>query len=142
MHHQPVHLLIVDDDDVDREAIVRSLARAKIANPVSTAVDGIEALEKLRVTNGVRTVPKPRLVILDWKMPRMNGAEFLEELRADPELADTSVFVLTTSDDEADVAAAYGKQVAGYILKNQAGSDFIDVIALLDAYWKLVELPV
>lgn len=139
--HKPVNLLIVDDDDVDREAIVRSLKRAKIANPVTTSVDGVDALQKLRRIDGACEVPKPRLVILDWKMPRMNGAEFLEALRDDPDLADTPVFVLTTSDDEADVAAAYDKQVAGYILKDQAGRDFIEVIALLNAYWKLVELP-
>ena len=81
------------------------------------------------------------MVLLDINMPRMNGIEFLEALRADPKLSRTIVFVLTTSDREEDKVAAYEHHVAGYILKSRAGEDFLEVIKLLRVYWRLVEFP-
>jgi DNA-binding NarL/FixJ family response regulator len=74
-------------------------------------------------------------------MPRMNGIEFLEAVRADPDLAQSVVFVLTTSNRDEDIMAAYNHQIAGYLLKSRAGKDFIDLITLLDSYWRIVEFP-
>lgn len=141
MESKTVTLLVVDDDEIDREAIVRSLRKERISNPVKMAGDGVEALELLRGSLAGETVDRPVIVILDWKMPRMNGLEFLEELRADPELRETVVFVLTTSQDEADILDAYQHLVAGYIVKDSAGRDFVNVVHLLEAYWRVVELP-
>lgn len=133
-----VSILLVEDDDVDAEAIKRAFAKAKIANPVVRARDGLEALEMLR-TRGA--IAKPYIILLDLKMPRMNGLAFLEQIRIDDQLHDSVVFVLTTSRAETDVSAAYDKYVAGYIVKSQVGSSFSDLIGLLDHYWRLVELP-
>ena len=141
METQTVSLLVVDDDEVDRELIVRGLRKAKIANPVITAVDGVEGLEVLRGTETTPGLDYPYIVILDWNMPRMNGAEFLEELRNDDRLKDAVVFVLTTSGSDSDIAAAYTKSVSGYIVKDRVGPDFIRLVELLDAYWRVVELP-
>ena len=141
METQTVNLLVVDDDEVDRELIVRGLRKAKIANPVITAVDGVEGLEILRGTETTSGLDYPYIVILDWNMPRMNGAEFLEELRKDDQLKDAVVFVLTTSDSDSDIDAAYTKSVSGYIVKDRAGPDFMRLVELLDAYWRVVELP-
>lgn len=141
MEAESVTLLVVDDDEVDRETIIRSLRKVKVANPVETAVNGVDALERLRGTAQKEAIPKPVIVILDWKMPKMNGLEFLQELRADPELRETLVFVLTTSSDEEDVVAAYKHLVAGYVLKETAGRDFMRLIELLDLYWRVVEVP-
>lgn len=133
-----VSILLVEDDDVDAEAIKRAFAKAKIVNPVVRARDGLEALEMLR-TRGA--IAKPYIILLDLKMPRMNGLAFLEQIRIDDQLHDSVVFVLTTSRAETDVSAAYDKYVAGYIVKSQVGSSFSDLIGLLDHYWRLVELP-
>lgn len=74
-------------------------------------------------------------------MPRMNGIEFLEELRQDSDFEDSIVFVLTTSDDDQDMVAAYSNHVAGYMIKSKAGEDFIQLIGLLDHYWRVIEMP-
>ncbi|MGM8227117.1 response regulator [Cellvibrio sp. ARAG 10.3] len=132
-----VSLLIVDDDDIDAMALKRALHKLKLLNPLYRARDGIEAMELLRSGQ----LPKPYIILLDINMPRMNGLEFLEALRADPELTPTVVFVLTTSKSDEDIMAAYREHVAGYLLKQRMDSDFMQVISLLDHYWRIIELP-
>ena len=80
-------------------------------------------------------------MLLDLNMPRMNGIEFLRALRADPELRATTVVVLTTSNDERDRVDAYDLNVAGYLLKPVTFSNFCEVMAALNKYWALVEMP-
>lgn len=137
MDTKTVHILLVEDDDVDTEGIQRAFQRARIVNPLTRVIDGIEALEVLRSSD----ISRPYLILLDLNLPRMNGIEFLEELRADDQLHDSVVFVLTTSDDDRDKVAAYEKQIAGYMVKARAGEDFMKLIGLLDHYWRVVELP-
>jgi len=134
-------LLLIEDDEIDIAAVRRALAVLKIANPLHIARDGIEALEVLRGENGREKLPKPYIIVLDLNMPRMDGMEFLEEIRGDAELSDSIVFVMTTSRDEADRRAAYSKHVAGYIVKEDPIGTFRQAINLLDHYWRLVELP-
>jgi CheY-like chemotaxis protein len=103
--------------------------------------DGIEALKALRGTDGYEPLPRPYMILLDLNLPRMNGLEFLQTLRQDDHLKRSIVFVLTTSDRHEDMVAAYDKQVAGYFLKSRAGEDFMNVVDMLDAYWRVVEFP-
>ncbi len=138
---QTVTVLLVDDNEVDIEAFLRAMSKMRIANPVEIAHDGVEALERLRGSALVPPVPRPRLVMLDLAMPRMNGLEVLAALRADPELSDTIVFVLTTSASDEDKVASYGYQVAGYIVKDQVGEGFVRLLGMLDHYWRIVEFP-
>jgi CheY-like chemotaxis protein len=133
-----VSLLVVDDDDIDATALKRALQKLKLLNPLYRARDGLEAIELLRAG----AIPKPYIILLDINMPRMNGLEFLEALRADPELTHAVVFVLTTSKSDEDIIAAYREHVAGYLLKQRMDSDFMQVISLLDHYWRIIELPV
>ena len=81
------------------------------------------------------------LMFLDINMPKMNGVEFLQALRADPTLTSTLVFVLTSSDNDKDKMAAYNLNVAGYILKPLRLSDFVQTVATLNLYWALLEFP-
>jgi CheY-like chemotaxis protein len=81
------------------------------------------------------------LILLDLNMPRMNGIEFLRAIRADPELRSLPVVVLTTSNDERDKIDAYDLNVAGYLLKPVTFTDFVDLMAALNKYWMLVEMP-
>lgn len=133
-----VTILLVEDDDVDVLGIKRALDTLKILNPVIRAKDGIEALELLR---DPRAVKRPYIVLLDLNMPRMNGLEMLAELRKDPELSSSVVFVLTTSKADEDKVLAYQQNVAGYIIKNEVGDGFLRVMEMLDRYWRVVELP-
>lgn len=137
-HYKEVSLLIVDDDDIDAIALERALRKLRLLNSVFRARDGREALELLR--DG--TVPAPYIILLDLNMPRMNGLEFLEALRTDPLLTHVVVFVLTTSKSDEDMVAAYRKHVAGYIFKQHMDRDFLEVMGLIEHYWRLVELPV
>lgn len=136
-----VTILLVDDDKVDTMAVRRSLRDLKIGNPMIEAHNGIEALERLRGQNGYEKVPQPVLVLLDLNMPRMGGIEFLQELRRDPLLACTLVFVMSTSDADADRKLAYNYNVAGYVLKHRPGHSFLEAIGMLEHYWKMVEFP-
>lgn len=135
-----VTLLLVEDDAVDAEAIQRAFRSERIANPFVVVRDGVEALAALR-GEGPVAIPRPYVILLDINMPRMNGIEFLQALRADPVLTTSVVFVLTTSDRDEDKIDAYQQHVAGYILKSRAGEDFLEVTRLLKVYWHLVEFP-
>jgi len=135
----PVTILLVEDNDVDVEAIQRGFRKQRIANTIRVAPDGVAALELLR--DPTTPFPRPFIVLLDINMPRMNGIELLQELRRDPELRDSVVFVLTTSNADEDKVEAYRLNVAGYVLKSEVGEGFIDLVTLLDHYWRVVELP-
>lgn len=136
----PVTLFVVDDDEVDRETILRSVADSGLNNPVRIARDGEEALAILR-GEGVEPLEGPYLILLDLNMPRMNGIELLEVIRRDPDLHRAIVFVLTTSNAEEDRLAAYDRNIAGYLLKARAGLEFERVVNLIDQYERNVEFP-
>jgi CheY-like chemotaxis protein len=133
-----LNLVLVEDDEIDVMNVRRALERAHVANPLFVAHNGLEGLQLLRSN----AVPNDRrLVLLDLNMPKMNGIEFLRELRKDPALRSTPVVVLTTSDDDRDKVQAYDLNVAGYLLKPVTFVNFVDVMAALNKYWALVELP-
>lgn len=137
MSDKPLEILLVEDDAVDVMNVRRAFAKNKLTNTIHVAKNGIEALEMLR--RGA--LPARHLVLLDLNMPKMNGIEFLRELRADPALHSTSVVVLTTSNEERDKVEAYELNVAGYLLKPVTFPSFVDLMATLNKYWTLVELP-
>ena len=130
--------MLVDDDDVDVMGIERALKKLKILNPLVRAKDGLAALEILRRPGGIA---HPYIILLDINMPRMSGIEVLAELRRDESLNKSVVFVLTTSCEDEDKAAAYAQHVAGYIVKEEAGDSLMRAITMLDCYWRVVELP-
>ena len=137
-----INILLVDDDDVDIMTLQRAFKKNSIANPLSIANDGLEALDKLRGTNGMEKItPAPRVILLDINMPKMNGLEFLKELREDKDLHTISVFVLTTSNDDKDRIEAYNYNVAGYIIKPITFESFVVAVSTLHSFWKLCEQP-
>ena len=138
MADRVLNILLVEDDDVDVMNVRRAFEKNKILNPLFVAGNGIEALELLR-SGGVPA--GRRIILLDLNMPRMNGIEFLRELRKDPVLRLTPVVVLTTSNEEKDRINAYDLNVAGYLLKPVTFVNFVEVMATLNKYWTLVELP-
>ena len=136
-----VSILLVEDDEIDVRAVKLALRKEKITNPIHVANDGVEALEILRGEAGHEPISRPFLVLLDLKMPRMNGLQFLKEIRADSDLRESIVFVLTTSDDDRDKMAAYECNVAGYLLKDNAGGDFMNAVRMLEYFVISVQFP-
>jgi CheY-like chemotaxis protein len=137
MDDRALNILLVDDDEVDVMTVKRAFAKANITNPIFVATDGAEALAQLR---GGSIPAARRVILLDLNMPRMNGIEFLRELRKDPELAPTTVVVLTTSNEDRDRVEAYRLNVAGYLLKPVTFHAFAEAMAALDNYWTLQEM--
>src|SRR5947208_9159309 len=129
-----LHILLVEDDEVDVMNVRRSFDKNKITNPLYVAFNGIQALEMLRTGE----VPAARrLVLLDLNMPRMNGIEFLREVRKDAQLQALTVVVLTTSNEDRDRVEAFQLNVAGYLLKPVTFHTFAEVMATLNKYWTL-----
>lgn len=133
-----VTILLVDDDDIDVMNVQRAFKKANISNPLYVAGNGVAALELLR--SGTLPISR-RLVLLDINMPKMNGIEFLREVRRDPALQTLCVVVLTTSNEERDRIEAYQLNVAGYLLKPVTLHDFVEVMVTLNRYWTLMEMP-
>ena len=138
MEPRPINILLVEDDQVDVMNVQRAFKKANILNPLFIAGNGLEGLEMLRSD---RLPRDRRLVLLDLNMPKMNGLEFLRTLRGDPALLATPVVVLTTSNDDRDRIEAYNLNVAGYLLKPVTFGNFVEVMAALNRYWTLVEMP-
>jgi CheY-like chemotaxis protein len=142
MEDKIFNIMLVDDDQVDVMNVQRAFKKNNITNPLYIANNGIEALDMLRGTEGRNKVtPIPRIILLDINMPKMNGIEFLKELRSDPVLHSISVFIMTTSNDDKDKFDAYNLNVAGYIVKPVSFEKFVMAVSVLNSYWKLCEMP-
>jgi CheY-like chemotaxis protein len=131
-----VNILLVEDDLVDVMNVKRAFAKNNIKNELFVAGNGVEALEMLNDM----IVPLPRIIILDINMPKMNGIEFLKNLRETESLKNISVFVMTTSNEDSDKIDAYNLNVAGYILKPLSFENFISSVATLKDFWQLCEM--
>lgn len=135
MPPQPsLHILLVEDDEIDAEIVQRALQAQGMKYPLWIACDGIEALQILRGEGGRQQIPRPYLILLDLNLPRMNGIEFLQVLRQDSALQDSTVLVLTTSERKQDKTAAYNAQVAGYFVKSDITEELVGVIKQFDIY--------
>lgn len=142
MSENLIGVLHVEDDNVDSMVVQRAFKKNNIPFQLSHATDGAEALDMLRGTNGKdKITPMPRYILLDINMPKMNGLEFLKELRNDPELTSITVFILTTSNDDGDRAVAYKNHVAGYILKPVKLENYVSTFASLYNYWQICIAP-
>ena len=136
------NILLVEDDEVDVMNVQRAFKKNKINDPLYIANNGLEALVLLRGNGNPASIPpQQRIILLDLNMPKMNGIEFLRELRSDPQLKAIPVIVLTTSNEDRDKVEAYNLNVAGYILKPVTFANFVAAVATLTNYWSLSEIP-
>lgn len=138
MSHSCLNILLVEDDEIDVMNVKRAFDKNHITHPLFMAGNGLEALEKLR---SGEVPPGRRIVLLDLNMPKMNGIEFLRELRNDPALAPTPVVVLTTSNNDRDKIDAFNLNVAGYLVKPVTFAEFSELMVTLNKYWTFVEMP-
>jgi CheY-like chemotaxis protein len=134
----PLNIFLVEDDELDVLNLRRALSPHTAINPLVHAPDGVAALAMLRD----QAVPRDRLVIVvDLRMPRMNGLEFIRALRADRALSQIPVVVLTTSTDERDRSEAYRLGAAGYMVKPVDPAEFKSSVKSFADYWTRMELP-
>lgn len=141
MMSSEVTFLIIEDNDLDAEKVERSFKKLKIDSPRIRAEDGYEALQILRDQIPEKKIVKPYIILLDLNMPRVNGFEFLQEIRKDPRLKDAIVYVLTTSEAISDINEAYSYNVSGYIVKPMSIIEMIEALKVMGLFWKLCKLP-
>ena len=122
-----ISILLVEDNDFDVRRIERAISKIGVDLPLFRAMDGQDALEMLR--GGV--VARPLVILLDINMPRMNGIEFLRELRHDPAFSTLPVHVITTSDYYRDISAVYEHGVSGYYVKPATGQEMTEITRYL-----------
>jgi CheY-like chemotaxis protein len=139
---RPIEILLVEDSPGDVTLTIEALRDAKVANNLHVARDGEEALRFLRREGAYADRPRPDLVLLDLNMPRKDGREVLAEMKADPVFKRIPVVVLTTSQSEDDVAAAYNLSANCYVAKPVDLDQFLGVVRAIDDFWlSLVKLP-
>lgn len=136
MHNKVI--LLVEDNPDDETLTLRALSKNKILNEIVVARDGAEALDYLFGTGahaGRDTTIQPQLILLDLKLPKIDGLEVLQRLRADPRTALLPVTILTTSNEERDVVASYQLGVNSYVRKPVDSDSFIEAVRQLGLYW-------
>lgn len=136
-------ILLVEDEPADAHLVRSALKESKVYCNLHHVVDGLDALAFLRFQgDAYANAPRPDMILLDLNMPRMNGREFLGQVKLDESLKAIPVVVLTTSDVERDIVASYHLGAAGYITKPVDMEQFIDAIRQIGSYWfVLTRLP-
>lgn len=136
-----LNLLLVEDDDAHARIIERNIMKERIANSFVRVKDGVEALEYLRKQGEYVNSKTPDIVLLDLKLPKMDGHEVLAEIRKDEVLKSIPVVILTTSDEQSDVQKAYQHNVNSYLVKPVNMLDFRKMIRESGLYWGTWNLP-
>ena len=130
----PIEVLLVEDNPDDMELALHAFRQQRLVNRVRVARDGAEALDLLLGDQASR-IERPRLVLLDLKLPKVDGLEVLRRLRADPRTQFLPVVVLTASAQERDLVESYELGVNSYIVKPVDFEQFVDVVGQLGLYW-------
>jgi hypothetical protein len=138
-NHYQRPILLVEDNPMDVDLTRRAFARRKINNPVQVARDGEEALSQ--VERWQAGEPLPMLILLDLKLPRVDGLEVLRRLKSDPDFLHIPVVVLTTSSEDKDVQMAYRLGANSYIVKPVDFDRFIEMVGQIQDYWCHLNTP-
>ena len=130
-------IMLVEDDHVDAMTLKRALKDLKVVNKLVHRINGEEALEYLQDKSN----PRPCVIFLDLNMPKMNGIEFLQVVKADNDFRRIPVIVFTTSKNEWDRFETFNLSAAGYIVKPADYKSFVETIRTVELYWTLSEFP-
>lgn len=142
MHSEIKRILIVDDSPKDVELAIAALSEKNLANEVVVAEDGEEALDYLYKRGKFITVKgNPAVILLDIKMPKMNGIEVLKHIRSDPKFKFIPVIMVTSSREERDLVESYKLGANSYVVKPVDIVQFIDAIKVLGQYWAIINQP-
>jgi len=144
MNYQPSNILLVEDDEAHAELTVRAIRKAGNANRVDVVYDGEEALDYL--FNGgkyadMSKYPYPGLILLDIKLPGIDGIDVLQKIKQEPNLRKIPVIMLTTSEREEDIERSYDYHANSYLTKPVGFKEFEEKIRQIDFYWMLINIP-
>ena len=140
---KPKKILLVDDSHRDIEMTLNALQQNNLANEIVTLRDGAEALDYMyrRGEFATRTDADPAVILLDLKMPRVDGLEVLHQLKADPRFKVIPVVVMTSSREDQDLAKCYALGVNAYVVKPLTFQEFIEAVRSLGAFWAVLNEP-
>ncbi|HSH55385.1 MAG TPA: response regulator [Candidatus Limnocylindrales bacterium] len=141
---QPINILIADDDEDDLFFATKALKESRLQNNVFCVYDGVELMDFLHKRGSFTeaTAPTPDLILLDLNMPKKNGREALKEIRADENLNQIPIVILTTSEAEQDIVASYKLGANSYIKKPVDFEGLVELMRVLKTYWvQFVKLP-
>ena len=136
-------IVLVEDDANDVELTLLALAEHNLANPIVVLRDGLEALDYLyaRGEHASQTRPNPMVILLDLKMPKVNGLDVLRQLKSDDRMKLLPVVMLTSSREERDLVSSYRLGVNAYVVKPVSFQEFVSAIRGLGIFWALVNEP-
>lgn len=142
MNRHIVEILLVEDNPNDVELTLHAFEKHKLANAIHVARDGQEALDYLAGVGGEDGVnPRPKVVMLDLKLPKFDGLTVLREIRSSPELRTLPVVMMTSSREERDIVESYDLGVNSYLVKPIDFDKFVDTVQTLGLYWVLLNEP-
>ena len=134
-------ILLVEDNDVDAELTIRALKKNNLSNRIVRMVDGQEVIDYLLFPNkdeGGKNPKDPNLILLDLKLPKVNGLEVLRILKSDPRTNTIPVVILTSSAEDQDISECYRYGVNSYIVKPVEFDEFMESVQKLGFYWQLI----
>ena len=135
MDDPPLHVLLVEDDDVHAMMVEKGFRAADKNGTIDRVCDGLEAVAYVKRQGEYRKRPRPSMILLDLKLPRMDGHGVLRVLKADDELKSIPVVVLTTSDADKDVAETYRLHANSYLVKPANYAKFRELVGAVTSYW-------
>jgi len=142
MTKRTMAILLVEDNPADVELTLRAFRKRKLSNPLHVARDGEEALDYLHRRGAFAGgAPVPGLVLLDVRLPKVDGIEVLRQMKGDPVYRAVPVVMLTTSQEDTDIRRCYELGANSYIVKPVDFDKFLDVVARIDLYWLLTNQP-
>ena len=144
MSNEPVEILLVEDNPNDVELALHALQKNKLTNRIHVVRDGAEALDFIFGTGsyaGHSVADLPKVILLDLKLPKVDGLEVLKRVKADPRTRVIPVVVLTSSREESDIVASYHLGVNSYIVKPIDFQQFTEAVRQLGLYWLLLNQP-
>ena len=145
MGRKPIVILLADDDEEDRMLACDALAESRLSNDITCVTDGEDLMDYLQRRGKYAPpaeAPRPGLILLDLNMPKKDGREALREIKADPDLRQISVVVLTTSKAEEDIYTSYDSGASSFITKPVTFEGLVDVMKGLGKYWfEIIDLP-
>jgi two-component system, chemotaxis family, response regulator Rcp1 len=139
---EPIEILLVEDSPDDADLTMDALRDGRVRNRITHVEDGVQAMAFLRREGIYADAPRPDLILLDLNLPRKSGREVLAEVKHDPDLRRIPVVIMTSSDDEKDILAAYNLYVNCYVTKPVDLDQFIGVVKSIEQFWfTIVKLP-
>ncbi|NPV00750.1 MAG: response regulator [Brevinematales bacterium] len=138
MTGEPILILYVEDDPAHAEIAMRNLEKSRIANRIFHVTDGQQALDYLFHQGNFTDPaahPRPHLMLLDLRLPKVDGLEVMKRIKSDPEFSDLPVVILTTSDAESDIIKAYSYKASSYLVKPLDFSKFNELLEAFGFYW-------